>query len=162
MNTEAEEFMIDSYAIVASLLEQATTREFADLDAAIHFAVNPHSDDIVVLRYLVRRAILACAVEGLIDAGYTVRLRDGGKWTTSETTDVDEITAAWMANGQETLYVRDPDHWEGTSTISLINDELGWEAFDRYASELTPYLSRAFALADSLRASLDRYVDSRS
>ncbi|GLZ23122.1 hypothetical protein Bpla01_66500 [Burkholderia plantarii] len=157
MSNETEEFMIDGYAIVANLLEQATTRHFKDAVTAAYVAANPHPDDIVVLRQLVERSIVACAAAGLIGAGYALRLHDGEKWATPVTTDLGEIMAALMASGEEELYAGEVGTagWKGC--IRLIYDDLGWDVLGSYSPALIADLSGALALSEALREPMSRY-----
>ncbi|USS44156.1 hypothetical protein NFI99_12785 (plasmid) [Burkholderia glumae] len=157
MTHDADEFLIDGYEILAKLLAQVRAGQFTDAHTVAYVAAHPHWDEIVILRTLVERTIVACAVAGFLGAGHAVRLHDGKRWATPLTRHLDVIMAALMATSEETLCVRSRDGGCWVGAIRLIYDDLGWDVLGEYDDELIPLLAGALALAAALREPMSAY-----
>ncbi|MGS1024090.1 hypothetical protein [Burkholderia glumae] len=157
MTHDADEFLIDGDEILAKLCAQVRAGKFTDTHTAAYVAAHPHWDEVAILRALVERTIVACAVAGFLGAGHAVRLHDGERWATPLTSHLGVIMASLMAAGEETLYVRSRDGWRWVGAVRLIYDDLGWDVLGEYDDELIPLLAGALALAAALRESMSAY-----
>ncbi len=157
MTHDADEFLTDAYEILGKLCAQVRTGRFTDTHTAAYVAAHPHRDEVEILRAMVERTIVACAVASFLGAGHVVRLHDGQRWATPLTSRLDVIMAPLMATGEETLYVRSRDGEGCVGAIRFIYGDRGWNVLGEYDDELIPLLAGALALAASLRQLMSAY-----
>ncbi|MGS1063169.1 hypothetical protein [Burkholderia glumae] len=157
MTHDADEFLTDAYEILGKLCAQVRTGRFTDTHTAAYVAAHPHRDEVEILRAMVERTIVACAVASFLGAGHVVRLHDGQRWATPLTSRLDVIMAPLMATREETLYVRSRDGEGWLGAVRFIYGDRGWNVLGEYDDELIPLLAGALALAASLRQLMSAY-----
>ncbi|CAM2164617.1 hypothetical protein BLAT2472_170019 [Burkholderia latens] len=154
---------INASVIVESLRQQARTRQFQQADDTTYFANARITDADIIMRQLVERAIVRCAVTSILaiqaedGAAYGISVHDGEETVLKNSRDLAAIMDAIMSTDEDMLVVRRL-HADSASTyvgsINLIYGNDGWDVIANNSMSVESMLEGATKLAEALSDAL--------
>jgi len=101
-------------------------------------------------RITVERAVFRKTITLLIDAGYELRVHEGGDWACERTTNHKVLMEAIMSTDEDRLYVYRPDDVVPFGWVFFVYGNSGWDVLNDHTTNLSEVLEPVDAYVDEL------------